>query len=663
MVLKLSLAAAVLTALLGAFLVVRTSDEAMVRGATVAMIVWDIGDELSREQVQEEIAGTAAREGLSLYRSIDSVTPSGRATRTLTVINPGTDQGLPGLAEPYPSFGRSLETRFGPLAAGSSPTGTYVSSGSAQAADELATTLRDRGVTVSTRRVSPAALALFTAEVVPLAPLALAAVLSLVLGCVHSTVGFRRRDTIREVHGMTRGRIVVGHAARCLATTFLFGAIGLVASVPALAAYNGLAQFGRFAVTAGVAVGAVAVTAAMVVLLTAARRSRVQNAEAIAGRRPLRRLAVFAGATHAVALGLVLIVLASATASGLPALQNRADDSSWSSAEDFTSLTFRISNTELDRDTAAFADIGRHVIAQPRDGLIVAGSEGEPEGYGPEVGNSLIVNTRYLDEQEVLGRGGRRVLPSDLRPQALTLLISEGIPVEVDTLVRQYQRWILFQAELPGREVHPERIPIDYQVVPAGQSLFTYATSEPTSRQLSPVVAILPTSNPLLSDDWITSNMTRGGVLFGNSSWLRTGLSDAELGSSVLLNRVGDLAALRLADQERTLRASAFSGALAALVALLAAALLATSIAERNRRRDFLRHVHGYGFATTALAPIAVVAASNTAVLALATTAQLFESPLAQALANAVVAADLVVVGVLLAFQRRRFRTDTITNS
>lgn len=663
MVLKVSLAAAVLTALLGAFLVVRTSDEAMVRGATVAVIVWDIGDELPRDQVQKTIAREAARDGVSLYRSIDSVSPSGRALRTLTVINVGTDLALPKPADRYPDFGRSLETRFGPLASGSSPTGTYVTSGSTSAAEKLAASLREHGVTVSITNVSPAALVLFTAEVVPLFPVILAALLSLLLGCVHSIVGYRRQDTLREVNGTTRGRVAIGHAARSVATTLLFGAAGLVASVPVLAAYNDLAQFDRFAITAGLGIVAVSGTAAVLAMITSSTRSRSRPAAVIAGKRPLRRLAFFAGATHVVALGLVLVVLAFATAYGLPALQNRADGPSWASAARFTSLTFRISNTELDRDTATFADIGRHVLTQPRDGMIVAGSEGKTDGYGPDVGNSLIVNTRYLDEQAVFGRDGRRVKPSAIRPQALTLLIPQGTPGPTEALVREYQEWIFFQADLPGGGPHPEDIPIDYQVVPSGQSLFTYATNETTSRQFSPVAAILPTTNSLLSDDWISSNMTHGGVLFSDTAWLRTSLGEKGVASSVVLNRVSDLAALRQADQERTLRASTFTGLVATLIALLAAAILAASIAERNRRQDFLRHVHGARTATAALAPIVVIAASNATVLALAATAHLFESSLALTIASVVVFADFLVGGAFLAIQLRRFRFDTIKNS
>lgn len=663
MVLRVSLAAAVLTALLGAFLVVRTSDEAMVRGATVAVIVWDVGDELSREEVQETIARTAADDDLSLYRSIDSVSPAGRALRTLTVIHAGADDGLPRPDDPYPDFGRSLKTRFGPLASGSSPTGTYVTSGSPSAAGQLVTSLRDHDVTVSMKEVSPAALVFFTAEVVPLFPLILAALLSLVLGCVHSAVGYRRQDAIRDLHGTDRGWISIGHAGRSARTALVFGAAGIVASVPVLAAYNGLAQFARFAVTAGVGTVSVSVTAGLLILIAAATRTHSRSLTAIAGKRPLRRLAVFAGATHLAALALVLVVLAVAAAHGLPALQNRDDGRSWASAERYTALSFRISNSELDRDTGTFAAIGRHVLAKPRDGLIAAGSAGRTEGYGPDVGNAVIVNTRYLDEQKVLDGDGRRVEPSDVRSNALTLLIPKGTPVPIQTLVREYQEWIFFQADLPGGGRHPEDIPIDYRVVPAGQSLFTYATDETTSRQLSPVVAILPTTKSLLSDDWISSSMTQGGVLFSNSAWLRADLERAGVASSVVLNRVSDLAALRLADQERTLRASALAGLLAALIAMLAAAILAASVAERNRRQDFLRHVHGARTATAALPPIVVMAATNASLLALAATARLFESSPALTVASVVVTADLLVGGLLLARERRRFRFDSVKNS
>jgi hypothetical protein len=169
LVLKISVAAAVVVGLLTVFLVVRTSDEAVANGTSVILTVWDEGN-LSRQEARRGILDAASKEGLTLYRSVQSAR-DGRLFRSLSVITRGSDRSLPSPEKSYPDFSRSIDTKFRPNAPSASPGGMYLTGASMNAADRVAESLNAKGMDVSTRPFGLPGQILWTAATVPIFPM------------------------------------------------------------------------------------------------------------------------------------------------------------------------------------------------------------------------------------------------------------------------------------------------------------------------------------------------------------------------------------------------------------------------------------------------------------------------------------------------------------
>jgi hypothetical protein len=120
---------------------------------------------------------------------------------------------------------------------------------------------------------------------------------------------------------------------------------------------------------------------------------------------------------------------------------------------------------------------------------------------------------------------------------------------------------------------------------------------------------------------------------------------------------------VRLSQQQLTLRAGQFAGGLAALVALLAGVTLAASVAELHRRQDFVRVIHGASRLRAMFLPTLAVALMGAMTLGVAIARHTFLGALGAVFAGAVLAADLLAVILLLAFQLHRLHADTIENS
>ncbi|GAA4686822.1 hypothetical protein [Frondihabitans cladoniiphilus] len=659
MILKLSAAAAVITTILTAFLVVRSGDEAVVKGASTVVTVWDDGG-LTRVEAERAIVAAARQERITLYRSITSV-ESGITVRSLSVANQGDDRALPGVDEQYPDFGRSLHTRFRPAPNGISPGGMYVTGATEIRADRFVAVLRQQGLDVTAVPFGFAGQFWWTAGAAPLLPLLMAALLGMILGCVSSTVGARRQDAVRVANGMSRTDVAFRQCARVILLVLAYGVIGLAVSVLPLAIYNGLAQFARFAGTTAVGIGLAAVVGGAVVLVTSLLANRRSLLPALEGRLPFGRLTLFGLVAHGAAVGLVVAVLASAIAAGWSASENRRDSAEWDRGDDLYALSFRLSNTEGEKFVDVFAALGLRAIAEGR-ALVSTRPLGGPEDHGPDGGGALIVNDRYLAEQTIRDHTGKRVEGSNLRPDELTLLVPDDLR-GVPELVSRYEEWIRFRAEADGRRSDDSRVPIHVIRTAGGQRVFNYSTRETTSSQLDPVVAVVPSSRPVLSSDWIVSGMTQGTVLFTDRTRLERDLRSSSLDSSAWIVSARDLAEVRLDGQEHDLRTTMSVALLAGIVAVLAAFVFAAASAEISRRGDFLRLVHGDSGLRTVLLPATLAVASAGAASGLALSSHLSVSPSTFSPCGVVLLADVLAVALFISVRSRRLRADTLKKS
>lgn len=196
-----------------------------------------------------------------------------------------------------------------------------------------------------------------------------------------------------------------------------------------------------------------------------------------------------------------------------------------------------------------------------------------------------------------------------------------------------------------------------------GQSLFTFGTKwgDETSHQRDAVVAVLPTEVDVVSDNWLASNMTSGGVLFSDPVSVQRQLDaaglDQQIGSIV---RAADVAAIRIAEQARELRDVLAVAVLGVVVLMLSAVMTAAAVAERGRRRDVVLVTAGAGPLRTAILPAIMTAAAGTAVITVTRGLGLVDGAGALAAAAGVVVLDVVVISAVLALHRSRIRADTL---
>ncbi|MCU1527811.1 MAG: hypothetical protein JWP75_1574, partial [Frondihabitans sp.] len=226
---------------------------------------------------------------------------------------------------------------------------------------------------------------------------------------------------------------------------------------------------------------------------------------------------------------------------------------------------------------------------------------------------ALVVNSDYFQHQHVEDSGGRTLSAGSFNPASLTLLVPSRSRLQSRNIELEFRKWLEFQGELRVTEGHSRnRATIQTIEVAPGQQLFDYSTSADSSVLQSPVVAVLPAGISVLSDDWMASKISTAEVLFSDTAALREAIARAGLMDSISsVDSAQDLASMRLAVQERSLRNDTWAIALSILVAFMSAVVFGSAAVERNRRRDFVRRVHGIGLMQRMVAPAALAAVAG----------------------------------------------------
>ena len=656
--------AALFGVLLVSFLVVRTGDELAPAGTRSVITVWSIGDQLDRAGVRRAVSRAARAEEISVAKVVQTV-EDGKAIRTVYDVN---GLGAQPSGGSYPSFGRSLETRYAPLSelGDADVTGMNVTPSTEKEVRQFVSALRRDGVEVTTLPFDLFRTALWVAQELPVLECVAVSLLSVAVGAAYWAWSRRRPDAVLALHGARRVRVVAGHLLRSQATVAVAGGIGIVAAVPVLGAYDGLAQFPRFA--AVVMQGTVVV--ALVVLVTSAAvlclDSRAAIGPALAGARPmLARLGLALG-VHAVCVVLASSAIGAAVSTSRPLAAGAAERPLWSAAGRWHTLVLSSELDELEESLGAFAAVVRDQQSRGT-ALLAQHPTGVLGGYDPTSGHVLIVDDRYLDEQSVLDARGRRIDPERTRPDALTLLVPEQLLRDEGSrghFIAEWEDWSEMQAELGVTDgVERGDVPVDVVPTRSGQRVFDYGTgpADDASTSTDPVVAVLPSRSHVLSDDWVTSGVSQGQVLFADPESLLADLRDHGLLDQVqAVDRAADLALLRLERQDRLLRDATFVAVLAGLVAALSAVSFAALLVERSRRRDFLLHVSGVGPLTTLALPGLTLGATTAVALAASRVVPSVREPLGPGASTAIVVLDVLVALVVVVVMRRRLHVHTL---
>jgi hypothetical protein len=611
----------VITLVIGiSFLVTRVIDDVAPAGATDVITVWDQSTARS-DQFQRLVERTAVAQDMTVLKEVRSESGSAVVRREY-VSNPAAVHSFRLAAHAVTGFDPTLVTRFLRLSELPSDriNGMYLTDAGTDAANRFAAALADEGVTVTVAPLSPVALALWVASEVPAAALTGALSLVLVIGVVAWQSSRRGGTAIRAAFGRSRASSSCRDAASLAAGMAAVGAVAITATVPTLVAVDNGARLGLFLAVAASGV-ALASGAAAVTTLVASATSRASITHSIGGARPWRSVLAVSLVGNVLVLALVSSAATTVWTTLTLAREDAAERVAWQSSLDDVRLSFTSSNAELDAAEAALAavftrldDAGTAVLADHAVAPDLA-------SHAPDDGNVLLVNSRYLDEQTIRSPSGDRVTPATIDPEALTLLVPEGVRVSEGDR-RAWQDFLRFQR---SGSAHPQAVPdsIDVDVLPtATHRVFTYATDDlwSTSVGQDTVIAVIPSATPSLSENLVVSDMTSGEVVFTDPDALRTALAESGLTEAVAtIEPLRDLVSYRSVVIERSNRqALAATGVLVLALAVSAASICRAHAMIRRRRTDItITHGRSGGWCTAAalVVPLLATVTGTSAVL------------------------------------------------
>lgn len=262
--------------------------------------------------------------------------------------------------------------------------------------------------------------------------------------------------SLRQVHGRSKLRALLDEYA---VTGKLYCSVMLICGAGVLAGlyfYNRLIQGTAYLATVGLLIlgGAAVVllgqTAAFLIM------SRWQTADIIKGRRPVVFLTLASVAAQLVTLAVCFPTISASVQTTASIARDSRLDAKWLAAKSFVTVRFAGTSKpeDLDAITPPFGELARKEEQLGR--LIISKSGDGTAGYGPYTGNSLIVNNRYLSEQDILSSSNQRIAPLPETDGKFYLLIPESLRDRTTGIVEEFSDWALFRR---SRNPAPGRIP------------------------------------------------------------------------------------------------------------------------------------------------------------------------------------------------------------
>ncbi|WP_066517611.1 hypothetical protein [Curtobacterium ammoniigenes] len=648
---------AVAVVLVLSFLVTRVLDELAPVGSTDIVTVWDQSAPPSGS-FQALVERTAVANGMTILKEVR--TESGPAVvRHEYVANLREARAFQVSDHDVTGFDPTLITRFRPISELSSNriNGTYLTDAGTAAANGFAASLREQGVTVTVHPLSPVSVAFWVASEVPAVPLGAALLLVVLAGVVAWQASRRNSAAISASFGRNLRRSSYRDAAGLAAVLTAGGLVGMAASAAALLAFNGAARSALF-LTVSAAGLALVICFALVVFLIAAACTRASLTRVINGARPWRSVLTVALLGNVIALAFAGSAATTAWQSITLAASDSSERGMWRSSLDHVRLNFFSSNAELDAAEPELAALFTRLDAA--GAVVLADHVVNPDltSHEPNTGNVLLVNSQYLNEQVIQEPSGTRITPAALDPNALTLLVPEGVRVSE----RDKHAWEAFLRFQRGNATNPEVIPATIRVttlLTTTPRVFTYATDDlwSTSSAADTVVAVLPSATPSMSANMITSNMTTGEVVFTDPELLRADLAAHHL-TLAEIEPLRNSVSYRSVVIERALWQSLAAVGVLVLVLGVSAAVTAHTLTMIWSRRTMIVRTHGRSMVravgSSLALPLAVLASAGSVLVA--TTA---ESSIPIVIGSVVVDALVVIVataihGIRLARPRLR---------
>lgn len=589
-----------------AFLYQEATDNETPVGTRSLFRIDSVPDDVPKRDLLEAINNAAVTNMVNIYKI--SPDPDNVDNGRILFAFVGDEASFFDDQEPwvYPSFSATFKTTL--LSYDSITTqdlrGTYAADAEIGAAGLILEELRSQGLGISLEPVSQGSIlaaVLFGGNAT--GPVLVVAIVGLVVGTSYYASRRFTVYTLRTIHGRSTGRAIGDEYAN----TALIYVIALlscgVAGTLALLSYNQLHQFGSYLATVsalmlagfGIILGSQSAT-----FLVMRRRAA---SETLKGRRPLVFLASVSIVAQLIALAVGFPTISATVLSATALAADSKLDTRWIAARTFVAVRFSGTNTpeDLQAITPRFGELAKQaeshgdlILSRPPSAPI-----GELAGYGPYSGNSLIVNNRYLDEQLLTTSTGGRIHDLPEWDGGIYLLVPQGLRSTIDAIVAEYGEWAEFQRSLESEVSPATELEIRVVELAPGQEVFNYGAN-PFQRhvvQRNAVVAVVPASANILSDDFYLAAASSAGVIFTNPNALEEALASADLESHITsVDSISDLALAERTSRLSELRLQIASLIMLGLTLMLAVSVLTSVYCDRNRQRLFVEAIHGRAF-------------------------------------------------------------------
>lgn len=583
-----------------AFIVVRNFDESAVAGPSYVISFRTTENGAPGPRVTEMVEAFVRDRHVNVGRLYQDVRNDARRRIYLAVGDPDAESTR-WLAHGYPYFSRAANVELRPYQeiVNIDPDGLYYVYGSRQAAAELLGEFDSLG---------------YHGEIEPVFSLnrdiqyfGHGALLwcFLVVGFVTilataSAVTLNAKSYgIQRLQGQSFARIL-WRDVRQLAGFCAVAVTGVCAlTAAALYLYNRLHQVATFSLVALAFAVAYALAAFVVHVITLALICRDEIVNAVKGEVTAGWAIAGSYLLRFAALLLIFAVGNSVIVSGLVLREDRDKVRTWSAMGD--AYYMRISGAVQDEGKGKAIDnsIGEWIRdADTHNEIALAWRQQGDSGISGTSGRDvLIVNNKYLLNQQIYDATGARVRPSD--GDTVRILVPQRYAQNPAAISAGITSWVKFEAGRAGRGAQPT---VRLEPTRNDQSVLSYerSFSDGDLTVKDPIVVVVTGTSGVIPDDEYTSIASRGELLVDNPDRAMQGLAAAGVDAYVLgMSPFAQEAAEKYRDAERDFDLQVFN--LLAVVAVLLITALALSIVytRRNAQGLFAKYIFGWGFVRT----------------------------------------------------------------
>jgi putative ABC transport system permease protein len=663
---RAAVAVSICIALLLAFQFTMTQDRSVPIGTHASFTISTLPGDATKSQALKAILSAAQRESVNIYKVTVDPTQVGSGRVLFSFIGNVREHAALFPGDRYPNFDPRYSTSLLPFdAMGTQDVrGLFVTTADLATAQRLIADLRKTGFHAAIATGPGNFLAIRTLDDSGAGPVALAALLGLLLALGYSISHQRKIFAVKAIHGFTSSRTLVG-VLRPFSEVYWSSAILLgLASALGLLIYNGGAQFGEFAVTAAAAltVTYIAGMVAQAIMFTAAPSK--PDVRYLKGARPLAFLLVLAVTVQTLVLGVGYSVLSDTARLYISTAADEAQSDSWLDAGGVVSVRFGGFNTQKDFDDLTPSVGALYRTEEGASRAILAYHSSAPlelqSGFGPDRGNSLIVNNVYLSLQDVRAADGKRIENLAEGPGVIYLLIPEHLRPTAQSIEADFRAFAEFQVSLGTA---PFTASINTLYTADNQMIFNYgslSSMEHTS-QADPVIAVIPAASGVLSDDFYLGAITTANAMFTDAETVRAEIRAGALESHILsIDSVSDQALASIDRRHGQIAAYIAGIVMILLVMVFSTGVLASIYCDRNKQSLFTKYTLGWTFLRTHGAYLLGIFLFSGTILLCCTALGLVTSAVGYGVAAGALVLNLMAAVIMVRIYQTQFRGDFV---